>query len=612
MAKTECIAADKNRALTSAKAAPRLLSLLTYVVACAAVALNGGWFPQQQVILLAAGSLMLALCAWAACRSPFGLPDWALGSVVAFCVLSIAYWLTSSAPFLARRDVVLILLYAGFMFATSITHTCFAERKRALLFLAGLALLNAGCGLAQLLLHKDLVPTLCGMMPSPVPARYDGLFLNPNHLGSYCVMALPIALIHGLRPGASVLQRRLGLICASALAAGIAASGSRAGLVSSCLMLLLSGAVLARKGCSKRAIGLAFALLVAVQAATCLANREVFRRTADIAKTRVLDTDQLQQGESQRIAYWIGSLKLWKTSPVIGIGPGLLDSRWPEVQPENTQTMPYRAHSIWLQLLCEYGLAGFALVAFALVRLLQEAAGELRRNGDDWNWPRTAAVVALLGMLACETFDYSFYNPAHGIAASILFGIALGGFQVERDSFRKTTCACCAIFGSIVIAHCVMEQGAFYYEYKEAQAPDASTKFLLRLHAIQWDKNAPHLYSAAADMALGGAREMEHTKPGSGDFRQALLLYKEAWRCDPHSLLVQSRMAECLWHYNRAAANQAMKEVESTGPHSCNVAQYAAAYYRETGQTNDLLKWEQRSAQLEKFLPHGGFQAQAH
>ena len=34
--------------------------------------------------------------------------------------------------------------------------------------------------------------------------------------------------------------------------------------------------------------------------------------------------------------------------------------------------------------------------------------------------------------------------------------------------------------------------------------------------------------------------------------------------------------------------------------------------YRETGQTNDLLKWEQRSAQLEKFLPHGGFQAQAH
>jgi hypothetical protein len=55
-----------------------------------------------------------------------------------------------------------------------------------------------------------------------------------------------------------------------------------------------------------------------------------------------------------------------------------------------------------------------------------------------------------------------------------------------------------------------------------------------------------------------------------------------------------------------------MKEVESTGPHSCNVAQYAAAYYRETGQTNDLLKWEQRSAQLEKFLPHGGFQAQAH
>jgi hypothetical protein len=157
-----------------------------------------------------------------------------------------------------------------------------------------------------------------------------------------------------------------------------------------------------------------------------------------------------------------------------------------------------------------------------------------------------------------------------------------------------------------------MEQGAFYYEYKEAQAPDASTKFLLRLHAIQWDKNAPHLYSAAADMALGGAREMEHTKPGSGDFRQALLLYKEAWRCDPHSLLVQSRMAECLWHYNRAAANQAMKEVESTGPHSCNVAQYAAAYYRETGQTNDLLKWEQRSAQLEKFLPHGGFQAQAH
>ena len=195
MAKTECSAADINRALTTAEVAPRLLSLLTYVVAGAAVALNGGWFPQQQVILLAAGSLMLALCAWAAYRGTFGLPHWALCSVVTFCGLSIAYWLKASAPFLARRDVVLILLYAGFVFATSITQTCFTARKRMLLFLAGLALLNAGCGLAQLLLHKDFVPTLCGMMPSPVPARSDGLFLNPNHLGSYCVMALPIALI---------------------------------------------------------------------------------------------------------------------------------------------------------------------------------------------------------------------------------------------------------------------------------------------------------------------------------------------------------------------------------------------------------------------------------
>jgi len=612
MAKTECSAADINRALTTAEVAPRLLSLLTYVVAGAAVALNGGWFPQQQVILLAAGSLMLALCAWAAYRGTFGLPHWALCSVVTFCGLSIAYWLKASAPFLARRDVVLIFLYAGFVFATSITQTCFTARKRMLLFLAGLALLNAGCGLAQLLLHKDFVPTLCGMMPSPVPARSDGLFLNPNHLGSYCVMALPIALIYGLRPGASVLQRRLGLACASVLTAGIAASGSRAGLISSYLMLLLSGVVLARKGCGTRAMGLTFALLMAVQAATCLANRDIFRRTADIAKTTILDTDQVQQGESQRIAYWIGSLKLWETSPVIGIGPGMLDSRWPEVQQENTQTMPYRAHNIWLQLLCEYGLAGFAPVAFALVRLLQAEAGELRRNGDDWNWPRTAATVALMGMLACETFDYSFYNPAHGIAAAILFGIALGGFKVERDSFRKTTSVSCAIFGSIVIAHCVMQQGAFYYEYKEAQAPDASTKFILRLHAIQWDKNAPHLYSAAADLALGGAREMEQSKPGSGGFRQALFLYKEAWRCDPHSLLIQSRMAECLWHYDRVAANQAMKVVESTGPHSYNVAQYAAAYYRETGQTNEWLKWAQRSAQLEKFLPHGGFKAQAH
>jgi hypothetical protein len=71
-------------------------------------------------------------------------------------------------------------------------------------------------------------------------------------------------------------------------------------------------------------------------------------------------------------------------------------------------------------------------------------------------------------------------------------------------------------------------------------------------------------------------------------------------------------MAECLWHYDLVAANQAMKMVENTGPHSYNVAQYAAAYYRETGQTNEWLKWEQRSAQLEKFLPHGGFKAQAH
>lgn len=120
-----------------------------------------------------------------------------------------------------------------------------------------------------------------------------------------------------------------------------------------------------------------------------------------------------------------GAIRAWQSNPIWGIGPGMHRNLWPRFAATNdgdretglwpTQTNhtfhSYEVHSDWLQLLEEYGIAGFILFLVPLVLLFRRLLRMLRdRHGD------FAATLGALLALVCMSFhslgDFNLQMPA--------------------------------------------------------------------------------------------------------------------------------------------------------------------------------------------------------
>jgi O-antigen ligase len=137
-----------------------------------------------------------------------------------------------------------------------------------------------------------------------------------------------------------------------------------------------------------------------------------------------------------------GALRAWRANPAWGIGPGMHQVLWPRfaatadgdrelgIWPRETNEHfhSYEVHSDWVQLLEEYGLAGFALFAtasvagFAALLLLHAFIGrDARRLKNPGRAPaRIPANAALAAILAATAMafhslgDFNLQMPATG------------------------------------------------------------------------------------------------------------------------------------------------------------------------------------------------------
>ncbi len=130
-------------------------------------------------------------------------------------------------------------------------------------------------------------------------------------------------------------------------------------------------------------------------------------------------------GLGTRSELWNAAIVLWKTHPILGIGPGNFEFELPRAGVTDAQT---HANSLYLQTLSEGGvLALGALVAFvySLIRLNWRFA----RN-DEFAF---AALVAALALFGHQIFDDVLFFPKVALPAMILFGSA-AGLSVPRSA----------------------------------------------------------------------------------------------------------------------------------------------------------------------------------
>ena len=137
---------------------------------------------------------------------------------------------------------------------------------------------------------------------------------------------------------------------------------------------------------------------------------------------------------SVRLQMWQATLRLIADRPLAGAGAGAWEVEVPRYQAPGTQIeTDYYAHNEYLQLLAEYGLAGwvFALgLAFWLLRAAVRTRRERPGAVDAMEWPWRATLLAsLLGLFIVSGAGF----PWRLAGAGALFALALGALAASEQ-----------------------------------------------------------------------------------------------------------------------------------------------------------------------------------
>lgn len=141
---------------------------------------------------------------------------------------------------------------------------------------------------------------------------------------------------------------------------------------------------------------------------------------------------------SVRLQMWLATLRLIADRPLAGVGAGAWEVEIPRYQAPGTQIeTDYYAHNEYLQLLAEYGLAGwvFALgLAFWLLRAASRTWRETPGAGDAMEWPWRATLLAsLLGLFIVSGAGF----PWRLAGAGALFALVLGALAASEQRLHE-------------------------------------------------------------------------------------------------------------------------------------------------------------------------------
>lgn len=221
--------------------------------------------------------------------------------------------------------------------------------------------------------------------------RASGTFNNPNILGEYLTMVLPLIGYYGFSEFRTrrALLSRLFLFIAILGAAVSLSRGAYIAMLSILLMIFVSN--------FKRVTPLALCLV----AAFSLIPEAIMGRFLSIGKG---GTDH---AISERFEAWDVAIRTIIDRPLLGLGPGV-SNFWEQLQ--NAGVDAPHSHNLVLQVLVEGGFVALFILCMIAIRMLQnslELANRNRRGSGLGN----ALVMFVVAFVVYGMVDYPFLSP---------------------------------------------------------------------------------------------------------------------------------------------------------------------------------------------------------
>ena len=428
-----------------------ILVLVLLALVSTPVAL-GGVLPWQFSLLegltVGAGFLWLVRL-WAAKRPKFLWPPicWA---VLAFALYAAARYAFADVEYRARGELSQILVYTVLFFII-VNNLHRQETTQTIAFV----MLFLGMCLAgyAMLKYFSKSPEVWGRSAA-YPGRAGGTFYNPNHLGAFLGLLLPLGLAYVLTGRVRhEIKILIGYACAVMLG-GVAVTLSRGAILSTAIVLgVLCVGLLFHRNYRLQAVLL---LLVLGGLGAVLAPRlEHARQRFDEI------TDASRRSNDSRWYIWRSAYHMWEDHPVWGLGPAQFDTQFPRYRSYGDQLRPEFTHCEYLNTLVDYGAVGGVLVAGVLGCLfhgLLRTRKAVSVEPDDFARKKSnkfafylGATLGLLALLIHAVVEFPLHIPGVAVLAVAFTALLSSQWRFATERFWFSAGRTVQVLASVVV-----------------------------------------------------------------------------------------------------------------------------------------------------------------
>jgi len=310
--------------------------------------------------------------------------------------------------------------------------------RRALAFtLAAAALVELLYGGSQWMSDSNAIWGIVAPFDS---SRLRGTFVNPDHLAVYLELVLATVFAWGwwaARRARRVKFHERAVIAAvapillwPALFAGLAFTGSRAGLVAALAGVAVQGLLLVT---SSRRLKWGMPGLLATAAGFLVIAALGIQQGLG----RWLATSRYDLTWNSRLKLYATSVRLWQRFPWTGIGLGSFREGFPLAATRAFTDQYWHAHSDYLEVLVTTGVVGAGILLIGLLAAGHRLFDVLRHGVHSED---RAAALAAFGALAAlsvhSAFDFGLTLPANSATLAIIVGAALAAPTMDDNIHR--------------------------------------------------------------------------------------------------------------------------------------------------------------------------------
>ena len=530
-------------------------------------------------------------------------------AVLAFTLYAIGRYFMADIEYVARQEMIRVLVYAGLFFAVLNNLHRQESMQIIALTLVFLAMLVASYALFQFFSGSNKVWNFT----SPYGHRGSGTFISPNNCAGFLEMILPLALAWTLVSRAKPTLKVFVGYAALVILCGILVTVSRGGWIATGLTLVTLFTVLLFHR-TYRLPSLVILIALVGGGLYFLPRVHFFKaRFQEITKHDKLDSNA-------RFDLWLPAVQMWHTNPWWGVGPGHYDYRFRAWRPVTEQRQPEHAHNDYVETLADWGIIGTALItaAWALlgagtVKTWKSVGGIQSDLGGRGNSTKFALVLgASLGLLAIlfhSVVDFNLHIPANAILAVTLMALLSSCTRFATDNYWFTarlpvkflaTAFLLAGIGYLGAQEIRRAQEEHWLE-QARQAPDLSPE---RIAALEKAATIEPLNAATA-YSLGETLRLQSWE-GNEDYAelaaQAMKHFARAAELNPYDGYNFLRTGMCLdWIRQHEKAEPFYERAAALDPNGVFTTAYVGWHYVQANDYAAAKVWFDRSLHLDWF-----------